>query len=164
MGHKHDYWEGIRRWFITKLGVLVQLLHDLFGVDLYVQSETHNNRFVGRVPMPEEEFEEVLHDLGFERNPLASLKSLRSGEVEEGSWRKVGFEESEMQLHLVLYDGEPMRSGDAGYTYLYAHWEYRWDIHPWKHYRGHDLNGPEGVRRMKKMLDEYGVNHEPIRP
>jgi hypothetical protein len=114
--------------------------------------------------MPEEKFEKVLDDLGFERNPLASLKTLAStGETEEGSWRHVE-NGSEYQLHVVLYDGSNVQNADTNCTYVYAHWEYRWDVHPWKHYRGVNYDADTGVKKMKKRLDEYGVNYEPIRP
>jgi hypothetical protein len=164
MGHKHDYWEGWRAWVIPKLGVVTQLAEDLTGTDLYVTGDTHSNQFVGRVPMPVENFEKVLHELGFHRNPLASLKSLSSGEQEEGSWRKIGFDgHPKMQLHVILYDGNTIEEGESDYTYVYAHWEIRWDVHPIKHYRGVDFNAHAGVSRMKNLLDEHGVVYEPIR-
>jgi len=165
MGHKQDWWEGLRKKVVPKFGLITQLLEDVTGHHFYVKSETHNNQFVGRVQMNEEEFEKTLHDMGFDRNPLSSLKSLGEGEVREGSWRKVGFDDApEMQLHVVLYDGEPIDNAQVDVTYVYAHWELQWDLHPWAHYRGKRVNGPEGVRRMKRLLDEQGVGYEPIRP
>ena len=165
MGHQHDYWEGWRAWLIPKLGGIANWLEHVTGDHYYVQGETHANQFVGRVPMGEEEFEEVLHEMNFHRNPLASLKKLGStGEQEEGSWRKVDYDNQRMQLHVILYDGEKIQDGDSGYTYVYAHWELRWDVDPWGHYRGHVYKPGEGVKRMKKLLNEHGVNHEAIRP
>lgn len=147
-----------REWLIPKIGLVTQLIEDVTGADYYVESTTHNNQFVGRVPMCEEEFEKELSGLGFTRNPLSSWKSLES-------WRKVGFDDSpEMQLHVVLYDGEPMDNAAVDVTYVYAHWEIAWDVHPIAHYCGKRVNGPEGVRRMKKLLDEHGIGYEPIRP
>lgn len=165
MGHRQDWWESIRAWLIPKLGVFVQFLEDATGNDYYVESKTHANQFVGRVPMGEEEFEKVLDELGFERNPLAAWKHLGSGETEEGSWRRIGYDDSpEMQLHVILYDGKDIQNAETNVTYVYAHWELRWDVDPWGHYRGAVYNPDEGVRRMKKLLNEAGVNHEPIRP
>lgn len=166
MGHRHDWWEPVRHWLIPKLGVVSQFVEDATGRSYYVESETHANQFVGRVPMPEEQFEGVLHELGFERNPLSALKSRGSGEAEEGSWRKVGISgHPNMQIHIVLYDGDKMPdAGDSGYTYVYAHWEYRWDTHPLRHYRLEDYDADEGVKRMKKLLDERGISYEAIRP
>jgi hypothetical protein len=165
MGHLHDYWESIRLWLIPKLGTVTQWLEDVTGRDLYVTAETHNRQFVGRVPIGEEEFEKVLHDMGFERNPLAALKNLPSGEVEEGSWRKVGYDKHpRKQLHVIIYDGSKIQNAETGHTYVYAHWEYRWDTNPMKHYRSVDMDPDEGVKRMKDLLDQNGIVYEPIRP
>jgi len=166
MGHKHDYWEGWRAWIIPKLGGIANWLEQATGDRYYVESETHNNQFVGRVPMPEEEFEEKLHEMSFHRNPLSTWKHLDSGEHEEGSWRKIDDEDSpRMQLHVILYDGKKQQdAGESGYTYVYAHWEIRWDVDPWGHYRGKSYNPDEGVKRMKKLLNENGIDHEAIRP
>lgn len=167
MGHKQDWIERVRRAIIPKLGYITQLVEDVTGADLYVQSETHQNQFVGRVPLDEESFEKELDTMGFERNPLASLKHLRSDQTnaEEGSWRKVGFDdEPAMQLHIVLYDSNHIDNQYEDYTYVYAHWEYRWDTDPLKHYRGDNFNAGEGVRRMKKYLDEEGISYELVRP
>jgi hypothetical protein len=165
MAHKHDYWEGWRAWLIPKLGGIANWLSHVTGDHYYVEAEAHNSQFVGRVPMGEEEFEKELHDMGFERNPLAAWKHLDSGEEEEGSWRRIGYEDSpKMQLHVILYDGSKIQNAETGYTYVYAHWELRWDVDPWGHYRGKNYDADEGVKRMKKLLDENGVNYEPIRP
>jgi len=166
MGHEQDWIERLRGWFIPKVGLATQLIEDVTGRYYYVKSETHNNQFVGRVPMCEEDFEKELTDMGFVRNPLSSWKSLGStGESEEGSWRKTGFDDAPaFQLHVILYDGEPINNAAVDVTYVYAHWELAWDVHPIKHYRGVDANGPEGVRRMKRLLDEHGVDYKPIRP
>lgn len=166
MGHNHDYWEGWRGWLIPKLGAVAQLIEDVTGGHYYVRGETHNNQFVGRIPMSEEEFEKELHDLGFHRNPLSAWKTLNStGETEEASFRKIGFEDSpKYQLHVVLYDGSNIQNAETDHTYVYAHWEYRWDIHPIKHYRGENKSGSKGVQKMKNMLDAEGIVYELIRP
>lgn len=165
MAHEHDYWEGWRSWFIPKLGGIARFLEDVTGDKYYVESETHNNQFVGRVDMNIERFEESLHEMGFVRNPLASLKQLPSGKTEEGSFRKIGYDEfPEMQLHVITYDGSKMQNADSSSVYVYAHWELRWDVHPWKHYRGDRFNAQEGVRRMKDLLDQNGINYTLERP
>jgi hypothetical protein len=166
MAHDKDYWESWRGWLIPKLGGIANWLEHVTGDVYYVQSVTHNNQFVGRVPMGEEPFEKELDEMGFERNQLSSWKELKpTGETEEGSWRKVGFVDSpEHQLHVVLYDGSQIQNADTGYTYVYAHWELRWDVAPVKHYRGVGFDSDEGVKKMKNLLNEHGVNHEPVRP
>jgi hypothetical protein len=165
MGHKHDYWERLRGWLIPKLGIFAQFLEDVTGDRYYVESKTHNNQFVGRVDMGEEEFEKELHDMGFERNPLAAWKHIDTGENEEGSFRKVGYENHpDMQLHVILYDGDKMAEcGEC--VYVYAHWELRWDVDPIGHYRGGgEWNPAEGVRRMKDLLDQNGIEYTLERP
>lgn len=167
LGHKSDFWERIRAYLLPKAGILVQYLKDVTGEKYYVRSETHNNEFVGRVSYSEETFEKFLDSAGFQRNPLSSWKRLESNpsEYEEASFRKVGFDEyPDMQIHVVLYDGSNIQNDTSGYTYVYAHWEYRWDRHPIKHYYGEEKSGPEGVKRMKDILDQRGVTYEPIRP
>lgn len=117
----------------------------------YEDSKIHNTQFVGRVPKSERQFAEVLNDLSFEElsGPPAS------------SWRRTSDED---QLHVVFYDGERLVTGDSGYSYVYAHREIKPSVAPLKHLSGETKNGGEGVREMKKMLDEYGVGYEPIRP
>jgi hypothetical protein len=167
LGHGADFWERIRAVILPRLGIAVQYIEDIAGNKYYVRSETHNNEFVGRVPFPEENFERKLDTMDFQRNPLSSWKRLESDpdQYEEASFRKIGFDEyPDMQIHVVLYDGSNIQDADSGYTYIYAHWEYRWDKHPIKHYYGKEKSGPEGVKKMKDILDQRGIPYEPIRP
>lgn len=166
MGHKHDISERVRNYILPKIGAFFQFLNDITGSDLYATSESRRRQFVARVDMGEEEFEKVLHRMGFERNPLASLKSVvDTSETEEGSFRKIYPEEHpEWQLHAILYDGSNVQNANTGETFIYAHWEYRWDVYPWKHYRGHKFNADKGVRRMRKYLNEEGIDYELTQP
>lgn len=149
-----------------QLGLLAQFLEDVTGRPFYTDSGIHNKQFVGRVPLSLGEFEQELHDMGFERNPLSSWKTLgETNESEEASWRKVGYDNfPDYQLHLIVYDGDKIGRANSGHVYLYAHWELRWDKHPWRHYRSVNESGPEGVRRMKDILDANGIVYELIRP
>jgi len=165
MWSKQDWIESLRRIVIPRLGIIAHALEELTGREYYVRGETHVRQFVGRVPMAQEAFESVLEDESFHRNPLASLKSRQDGEIEEGSWRKINIDKQpEKQLHVVLYDGSKIDTAEPEHTYVYAHIEYRWDVHPIKHYRGHELNAAEGVKMMKTILNDRGVSYEPIRP
>lgn len=167
MGHKHDFWETIRSVLLPKLGIVAHHLNTITKKNYYVEADTHKERFVGRVEMGEEEFEKVLHDLGFERNPLAAWKHLETDadNYEEASFRKIGFEdEPRKQLHVVLYDGANVDDSPDEYTYVYAHFEYRWDTNPIKHYRGHEVESKRAVKRMKWMLDGQGIEWDGIRP
>jgi hypothetical protein len=166
MAYKKDYWERIRETIIPRLGYVVQFVEDVTGRPFYVESEIHNNQFVGRVPVDVETFEKRLDEMGFERNPLASWKSLAStGEHEEGSFRLVGVGGDEsMQLHVILYDGNKIDNPTTDVTYVYAHIELRWDVHPIAHYRGKRADAQKGVKEMKRLLDERGITYEPVRP
>lgn len=166
MGHKKDWIERFRRWIIPKLGILALIAEEVTGENYYVQYDLRNKEFVGRVSMDEEEFEKFLHEQGFSRNPLSALKRLaRTSEVEEGSWRLVGFDDyPDRQLHIILYDGSAVSDADTGYTYIYAHWEYRWDTNPKKHYRGVDYDEKEGVLRMRRILESNGVQYDFVQP
>jgi len=138
MGHKQDFWERIRRMFARPIGALVT------GVRCSKESPA---RFVGYVKMDEEEFEKELHEMGFHRNPLAYWKkTLKILGHEEGSWRMV---DGKWQLHVVLYTMEehPDR------TYVYAHWEHRWDRDPFAHLRADDFNISKGVNEMRRQLN-----------
>lgn len=163
MGHTHDFWEPLRRIIIPKIGAIVQLYNDITGSAYYAETKTHGNQFVGRVAMSEDEFEKVLHDGGYERNPLSSWKRLATTDEEmEGSWRKVL--DDDFQIHVVLYDGSKIHNANTGYTYIYAHKEYRWDVHPVKHYNGVKFNAGDGVRKVKDFLDQRGIPYDLYRP
>jgi hypothetical protein len=162
MGHEQDYWEGWRRFVIPKLGAIVQFLDELTRRELYVTSVSRNKEFVGAVQMGEEAFEKYLHKRGFERNPLASLKTIEStDEKEDGSWREINPDgEKEFQLHVTFYDGKKIQNSDSDTVYIYAHYEYRWDVAPIKHYKAIDMDRKRGVELMRKYLDEDGVNYK----
>ena len=161
---QNSLFETIRRTFIPKLGALVALYNEYTNSSYYVEGETRDNQFVGRVPVGEQEFEKILDSMGFTRNPLASLKSLSTGEIEEGSFRWYPSEESELdsdyQLHCVIYDGSLIPDADTGETYVYAHWEYRWDVYPIRHYRGENFDAAMGVDLMQTMLYENYVEYD----
>jgi hypothetical protein len=138
------------------------LLEDFLGEEYYKVSEQRRNQFVGRIEMNEEEFEKLLHKADYERNPMAWLKRrAKTGELHEGSWRKT---DGDMQTHLILYDGEQAPNAQTGELFIYAHYEYRWDTHPIKHFNGVDADAQTGVRRVRKMLQEKGINYEYIQP
>lgn len=164
-----DFFERVRRTVLPPLGTVVQFINELGGLRLYVRSNSNGNEFVGRVSMNEEPFERKLESIGFERNPLASLKQLAStGELEEGSFRwvppaKSMFDESK-QLHVILYDGSHVTNAETGYTYIYAHWEYRWDVYPLKHYRKNELDVQKGIGVMQNKLDTYGIEYDDVQP
>ena len=165
---RQDFYEVLRQKLIPPLGYIVQGINELTRGGFYVTSETDSTEFVGRVEMSEEEFEIKLQEMGFERNPLAALKRLKSDplEKEEGSFRKVDFEDyPRKQLHVICYDGKHINNAESGYTYVYAHWEFRWDTDPIRHYQGAGtMHDAIGVKRMKALLDEANIRYTDDRP
>jgi hypothetical protein len=165
----NDFFERLRRTVVPPLGTVVQFINELGGLDLYVTGSSRSNEFVGRVAMSEEAFEKELEVMGLTRNPLASLKKLPStGEVEEGSFRWVpgpnDSRDQSKQLHVIIYDGSDIPDADTGYTYVYSHWEYRWDTHPIKHYRAVDQDIEQGVEMMQNKLDAHGTEYDDVPP
>lgn len=161
MTHKHDWTEPLRRRVVPIIGAFAAAIEDYTGTEYYHDSEQRNRQFVGRIEMDEECFERVLHDNNFHRNVPAWLKRAPDGEVEEGSWRRV---DGEMQTHLVFYDGKDAPNARSGQLFLYAHYEYRWDVHPLKHLRGDDIDCDEGVSRVRRLLQDEGIQYDFIQP
>jgi len=165
----NDTLEHIRRTYIPRLGMLVSFYNESRGTKHYVESSVSDPQYVGRIDMSEERLEEELTQLGFERNPLASLKT-RAGtnEVEEGSFRWVPQEPTELdteyQLHCIIYDGSLVPDADTGTTYVYAHWEMRWDRAPIAHYRKKNVALVKGRRMMREKLEEAGIGYDKSRP
>ena len=155
MGHNLDIVERVRGWLIPKIGWLSYVAKDVIGRHYYVEGGVRYSEYVASVQMDEEEFEEVLSDWGFVRNPLASLKRrfvrhLWQWEVEEGSWRYLYDED--WHIHVILFDGKPGQDNSEGEVHVFAHKEYRWDKYPKKHYFGIDFNPQDGVDYMMNKL------------
>mgnify|MGYP006876366831 FL=1 len=161
----NDTIELLRRTYIPLIGRVVSLYNEYNGTSYYVESTTNGEQFVGRADLSEESFEEILASMGFERNPLSSLKRLAStNELEEGSFRWTPEEPTNLntdyQLHCVIYDGSAVPDANTGETYIYAHWELRWDKRPIDHYNGVGIDFTTGKNMMQEMLDEAGVEYD----
>jgi hypothetical protein len=141
--HQHDYFERLRFKFAGAIGGLLTGVRSV---------ETHPSEFVGYVEMDIEDFEEALHEMEFERNPLSYWKYFPGIGHEQGSWR---WTEGCWQLHVILYDSHPENGEDQDTprTYVFAHWEYRWDRYPLKHLRTKHLDRAKGVNRMRTKLN-----------
>jgi hypothetical protein len=165
----NDTLEHIRRTYIPLLGMLVSAYNESRGTKYYVESAVYDSQYVGCVDMSEERFEEELAQLGFERNPLASLKT-RAGtsEVEEGSFRWVPNSPTKLntdyQLHCVIYDGSLIPDANTGETYVYTHWEKRWDREPMAHYNSEDFQPKLGRNMMRSKLEVNGIEYDDTRP
>lgn len=141
MGHKLDFIERVRFKFARVIGGL------LTGIR---EKRTSEDEFVGYVEMGEEGFEETLHEMNFHRNPLSYWKYIPGIGHEQGSWRK---NHGVWQHHVILYT----KNEHPDRTYVYAHWEYRWDRYPLKHLRGVDASRTKGVNRMRSELNKENI-------
>lgn len=126
---------------------------------LYAERSTPRDQYALTVRMPYPLFEASLHRLGFIRNFVSSLKSREYAappEVSVGSWvyYPEGALRSHYQVHLGLYVGPNEESTD-----VYAHWEPSWIRHPIRHYRAREVESEEGVRRIRKMLEDRGIEY-----
>jgi hypothetical protein len=125
-----DWIEALRRWLWPKLHPILKRYTGYGAV-----GSTHESQFAGTVRVNEQTLEEILVDLGFERNAPAYLKSTKDGRVSEGSWALRGEDDEyalidgDEQLHVTLY--EP-RDGSEGRE-VYAHAELDWQDDPVGH-------------------------------
>lgn len=143
MGHNLDFYERIRFTLARPIGRLVTGVKSV---------EIDSAEFVGYVEISEEEFEKELHEMDFHRNPLAYWKTFPGFGGEHGSWRWV---EGDWQLHVMLFENPSIADIPDGEdrTYIFAHWEYRWDRYPLKHLRTLDQSDSKGVNRMRNKLN-----------
>lgn len=139
---------------------VTSILHlPLSVVGLYAERATPRDQYALTIREPYREFEAALHRLGFVRNLVSSLKRREYAappEVSTGSWVRYpeGPFRSTHQLHLALYVGP-----DEAATDVYAHWEPSWIRHPVRHYRAQEVDGEEGVRRIRRLLTDANVEY-----
>jgi len=89
--------------------------------------------------------------MAFSPEPIASLKIREDGRPSAGSWVRRRSPMADWQLHVTLYqDGR-----DA--VEVFAHREYSWLRHPYKHYVGEGWDMNAGVTRMRSLLEDHGV-------
>ena len=145
MGYREDAVNAVRR-------SLVPQLHYLFRgtFDGYAVSHTTAEEYVLTARCSEDEIEAILSDLGFSRNPIASLKVRMDGNTSEGSWVWRPSPVSSHQLHVVLHDLE----GGEGVD-VYAHWECSWIRHPYNHYVARGYDAEKGVELTRRILESY---------
>jgi len=165
-GADADWLEGLRQWLLPRLGRAAQTVRHTTGLRIATESRVTGEEFVGQVPLPPEEFEQALVEMGFERNPLATLKQRETdtGDLEEGSWRKIGFDDESMQLHVVIYAASDVPHAEPGSTFVYAHYEKRWDTNPFGHLRKTDFDKQKGCQKMRQLLNRHGYSWDTTRP
>ena len=143
-----DWFEPIRREVWTELHPILQR----FGG--YAVGHTGVRQCVGVVELTEEEFEEVLKDIGFKRNWIAALKTRETEhngkQVSEGSWAYRESFFAKWQIHVTLYEYE-------GDIIVYAHKEYNWRRRPKLHLEAADFKVEPAKQFVRTRLQEAGV-------
>ncbi|WIV67142.1 hypothetical protein [Natrialbaceae archaeon AArc-T1-2] len=145
MGYREDFVNAVRRSLVPQVHYL---LDGTFGG--YAVSHTTAEEYVFTAHCSEETIEAVLEDVGFSRNPIASLKVRIDGNTSEGSWVWRRSPLSSHQLHVVLHDLE-----DAEGVDVYAHWERSWIRHPYAHYVARGYDAEKGVELARRWLASY---------
>lgn len=144
MGFREDFTNAVRRRVWPKLHYLFEGTFDGYAV-----SHTTEDEYAMTVRCSEAELEAVLSDLGFSRNPISALKVRLDGNTSEGSWVWRESPLDDWQLHVVLH------ATDEGHVDVYAHWEYSWITHPYKHYAARAYDAERGVRLTRTWLAAY---------
>lgn len=107
--------------------------------------------YVGTVPRPLDDVRAVLRRMEFDREPIASLKRRSDGRLSAGSWVRRDSALADKQLHVTLVRDAP------GAVELYAHREYSWLTHPYRHYTFAEWEPKAGVERLRELLAEHDV-------
>lgn len=137
-----EYWDSVRyEW--------VEVVSRLFGRVLHTDRQIRETEFAGTLPMEPDEAERLLWENGFERNPVAAVKT-RDGDPEIGSWARRETPTATRQLHVMLFQS---KSRDGGVD-VYAHEEFS-SLNPRvavEHYRGIDQQEKLGVELARDTL------------
>ncbi|RKD97918.1 hypothetical protein [Halopiger aswanensis] len=141
-----DLINAVRRSLLPQLHYL---LRGSFGG--YAVSHTTAEEYALTAHCQEQRLEEILDEIGFSRNPIASLKVRVDGNTSEGSWVWRPSPLADGQLHIVLHALEDGTGVD-----VYAHWEYSWIRHPYKHYIARGYDAEIGVQLARRWLTSYG--------
>ena len=145
MGYREDFTNAVRRSMWPQIHYLIS-----GSFDGYAVSHTTADEYALTTHCSEERLEEILSELGFSRNPIASLKVRTDGNTSEGSWVWRASPLADMQLHIVLHE-----VGDAEKVDVYAHWECSWIRHPYKHYVARGYDAEKGVELARRWLINY---------
>ena len=145
MGYTEDAVNAVRRSFLPQVHYLFR---GTFGG--YAISHTTAEEYAMTTHCSEETIEDVLEELGFSRNPIASLKVRMDGNTSEGSWVWRPSPFADYQLHVVLHELEGSEAVD-----IYAHWECSWIRHPYKHYVARGYDAELGVELARRWLTAY---------
>ena len=147
MGYREDAINAVRRSLIPQLHYLV---NGTFGG--YAVSHTTADEYALTAHCSEADIEAVLEELGFSRNPIASVKVRLDGNTSEGSWVWRPSPLSSWQLHVVLH---ALEGTETDAVDVYAHWECSWIRHPYNHYVARGYDAELGVDLVRRWLDGY---------
>lgn len=117
----------------------------------FAQCTMHPAEYVGTVRRDLEAFRPDLRAMEFSPEPISALKVHRDGRLSAGSWVRRASLSADWQLHVTLFTGDP------GTIEVFAHREYSWLTHPYKHYVSEGWDTAGGVSRMRSLLSEHGV-------
>lgn len=117
----------------------------------FAQCTMHPAEYVGTVRRDLRSFRPDLRAMGFSPEPISSLKVHRDGRLSAGSWVRRPSLSADRQLHVTLFAGDP------GTIELFAHREFSWLTHPYKHYVSEGWDTAGGVSRMRSLLSEHDV-------
>ena len=151
MDSDDDWQEGLALWLYPRLHPLLKR----FGG--YSIGRVGYGQYVGTFDEDEEVIEDELVSVGAFRNPMAALKSLPDGRIEEGSWRVTyeddltGRIEPGMQVHIHLFEREDGKPGRE----LYAHYEDDWGAAPIAHLHEENFSVETGVEIASELIDEH---------
>lgn len=110
--------------------------------------------YVGTVGLPIEEVEAELRAGEFSWDPLSMYHNTLEGNDADGSWAYRSSWLADRQLHVILFV-----QGSA-VTEVYAHDEFNWWRHPFKHIREENIRRTEGSKEMRRWLEVRGIEYE----
>jgi len=142
LGPGADYWDKVRYKSIRFVNLFI-------GWAIHTSRPIRESEFAGTLPMGPEEAERVLWEIGFERNPVAAVKT-RNGTPEIGSWVCRDTPKARRQLHVMLFKNP----SNDNMVDVYAHEEFS-SLNPdvaVRHYRGVDQREDRGVRKVQQIL------------
>ncbi|WP_254766912.1 hypothetical protein [Salinilacihabitans rarus] len=117
----------------------------------FAQCTQHPAEYVGTVHRELREFHSELEAMEFDPEPVASLKVHEDGHFSAGSWVRRNSPLAKWQLHVTLFREQRHE------IEVFAHREYSWLRHPYKHYTGEGWDTTGGVERMRSLLSDHGV-------
>lgn len=117
----------------------------------YAQCTMHPSEYVGTIDRTLTRFADELREMEFRKEPIAALKSHQDGRLSAGSWVYRSSLFANEQLHVTLF------RTDGGSVDTFAHREFSWLTHPYRHYRSVGWDTDRGVTEMRSLLTEHEI-------